>query len=267
LEYGIRLAYELEVKLKSIKYFEKLFFSPSFYHRIDQTLHPYMKILIIDDHPKIRENIAHFLTLNNIASDTAATGAIGLRKLQENSFDCVLLDMNMPLMNGREFLRSFRNTDTNTPILVLTSDNQVGDIVTVLDLGADDYLTKPFSFEELLARIHALTRRRGGIVESTIAYGPYTINLRANTLMRGDVTIPLTHKEWLLFETLYHAKWKPLSKWELCSTIWGNDELLWESMSLEAHIYSLRKKIGSRTILTQRNIGYSLVIPYPMDHV
>ena len=141
-----------------------------------------MKILIIDDHPKIRENLSRFFTLQNISSDTAPTGEGGLAKIRENSFDLILLDMNMPIMGGRDFLRAFRAIDTTTPVLVLTSDNQVGDIVEVLDLGADDYLTKPFAFEELLARIHAMTRRRGSIIETTIKYGPYIINLRANTL-------------------------------------------------------------------------------------
>jgi DNA-binding response OmpR family regulator len=143
-----------------------------------------MKILIIDDHPKIRENLSRFFTLQSISSDTAPTGEIGLAKTRETAFDLILLDMNMPIMGGRAFLQAFRALDTTTPVLVLTSDNAIKDIVEVLDLGADDYLTKPFAFEELLARIHAITRRRGSIVEATSQYGPYTINLRANTLSR-----------------------------------------------------------------------------------
>jgi DNA-binding response OmpR family regulator len=224
-----------------------------------------MKILIIDDHPKIRENLSRFFTLQSISSDTAPTGEIGLAKTKDVVFDLILLDMNMPIMGGRAFLQAFRALDTTTPVLVLTSDNAIKDIVEVLDLGADDYLTKPFAFEELLARIHAITRRRGSIVEATSQYGPYTINLRANTLSRWGDTIALTHKEWLVFEALFQAHGKPLSKGELCTTVWGESELLWESMSLEAHIYSLRKKIGVKAISTQRNIGYSLVIPYPTN--
>jgi two-component system, OmpR family, response regulator len=184
LEYEDRLSYQLKLKLKLIENLKKLLSSLTVCHRIIQMLLQYMKILIIDDHPKIRENLSRFFTLQSISSDTAPTGEIGLAKTKETAFDLILLDMNMPIMGGRAFLQAFRTLDITTPVLVLTSDNTVKDIVEVLDLGADDYLTKPFAFEELLARIHAITRRRGSIVEATSQYGPYTINLRANTLSR-----------------------------------------------------------------------------------
>ena len=221
-----------------------------------------MKILIIDDHPKIRENIKKFLALSGYASDSARIGTEGLDLLRTNTYDAIILDMNMPIMGGREFLQVFRMTDSTTPIIALTSDSMTEDKVEVLGLGADDYLTKPFSLEELLARIQAITRRKGSITAKVINYGPYLIDLSNNHILYENKKVDLTHKEWLIFATLFEELGRPRSKSELTTIVWGDSEENWTSMTLEAHIYSLRKKLDRGVIVTQRNIGYSIPITF-----
>ncbi len=121
---------------------------------------PSMKVLVVDDHPKIRESIGRFLHLERIESEEARTGLEALEKIRLSQYDLCILDIHMPIMDGREFLRVLRRENTTLKILALTADSRTEDIVEVLDLGADDYLRKPFSFDELLARIRALTRRQ-----------------------------------------------------------------------------------------------------------
>ena len=217
-----------------------------------------MKILIIDDHPKIRENIKKYLALSGYATDCSHIGTEGLDLLQTNTYDAIILDMNMPIMGGREFLQIFRLIDHTTPVIALTSDSMTQDKVKVLGLGADDYLTKPFSLEELLARIQAITRRKGSITAEVVKYGPYIVDLSNNHILHEDQKIDLTHKEWLIFATLFENLGRPRSKSELTNIVWGDSEENWTSMTLEAHIYSLRKKLGRGVIVTKRNVGYSI---------
>ena len=136
-----------------------------------------MKILIVDDHPKIRESLKKFFHLERIESEEARTGQEALDKIRSSCYDLCILDMNMPIMSGREFLKIIRQKRTPLKVLVLTADSRTEDTVEALNLGADDYLRKPFSFDELLARVRALTRRHEQVTLEIEEYGPYLIDL------------------------------------------------------------------------------------------
>ena len=136
-----------------------------------------MRILIVDDHPKIRANIRSFLRLASIDSDEAVTGKEALEKCQLYPYAVIVLDINMPIMDGRTFLKILRESGDDTPVLALTSDTLLSDKVRVFDLGADDYLTKPFESAELVARIRSLARRSEKPLDNQRSVGDCTIDM------------------------------------------------------------------------------------------
>lgn len=221
-----------------------------------------MNILIIDDEPELLDRLSRLLEKECYTVTTSGDGRAGLLKLLDDSYDLVLLDIMLPYMNGLDILKEIRSNRIETAVLMLTAKGDIDDKVIGLNLGADDYLAKPFSIAELLARIRALLRR------STTA--PPIIeaeHIRLNTISRevhsAGTLLALTTKEFAILEFLLHNKGRAVSKFTLAEHVWG-DAFDPFSMSnfIDVHMKNLRKKIGTeqhpRLIQTIRGFGYRI---------
>ncbi|MDD3145006.1 MAG: response regulator transcription factor [Candidatus Gracilibacteria bacterium] len=217
-----------------------------------------MKILIIEDHPKIRENISKFLKISGYLSETAINGFEALEKVKHNHYDVIILDINMPIMDGREFMKNIKKLEIKIPIIALTSNSMLDDKVEMFDLGVDDYLTKPFELKELELRIKAVGKRKNMEIQELITIGNIEINLSKHKIFSKEVEIELSNKEYLIIEFLSINKGFPKSKIQILEHVWGEQEenLNLSSVTLEAHISVIRKKIGKDFIKTIKGVGY-----------
>jgi two-component system response regulator MprA len=218
-------------------------------------------ILIVEDDPAVRESLERALGFEGYAIDTARDGGLALTALRETSYDVIVLDVMMPHVDGIEVCKRLRSSGDRTPILMLTAKVAVGDRVEGLDAGADDYLTKPFALDELLARIRALLRRSEGDVSAVLRFDDMTIDLGARTVHRGDDPIDLTKTEFDLLELLARAPGIVLDRDTIYEEIWGID-FITSSNSLDVYIGYLRRKLEdggrSRLVHTVRGVGYVL---------
>ena len=216
-----------------------------------------MRVLVIEDEPNIRRLLREILEESGYSVDTAADGAEGLSKATIWPYDAVILDLLLPRMDGWDVLEQLRQTH-KTPVLILSARDALSDRVLGLDLGADDYLVKPFERAELLARLRALIRRSAGQTQTNLSVGDLTVDLRSRCVRRGEIVLDLTAREFALLEYLVLHRGRVVSRSEIY------DHLLDESdtgvsNSLEVHISNLRKKLCSDVIETRRGQGY--VIP------
>ncbi len=217
-----------------------------------------MKILIIDDHPKLRENLKKIFELEKYTAETALHWAEWLEKVRTGKYDCVILDMNMPIMNGAEFLKQLRKIDAELPVIVLTSNSLLTDKVGAFDIWADDYLTKPFEIEELLARARAIIRRKWKVITELVQISDIEIDLSHGKVYVSWKEIELSAKEYKIIAYLVQNRGYPKTKEEILEAVWWEKEenLPLSSTTLEAHISGVRKKLGKEFIITNRNIGY-----------
>lgn len=217
-----------------------------------------MKILIIEDHPKLRENISKYLKANSYLPESAFNWKEALEKISYSKYDLIVLDVNMPIMNGREFMKKFREKDKKTPVIALTSNSMLDDKVEMFDLWVDDYLTKPFELKELEIRIRALLWRKEKVIDDIFKIWDITINYSQKKVYKKDSQVDLSNKEYLIIEHLTKNKWYPKTKIQILEHVWWEQEenLELSSTTLEAHISSIRKKIGNDFIKTIRWIGY-----------
>jgi two-component system response regulator MprA len=222
------------------------------------------EVLVIDDDEKITSLLRRSLAFDGYKVRTANNGKEGLDKMLEKEPDLVILDVMMPQLDGWEVCRRIRESGSKVPILMLTAKDEVADRVKGLDLGADDYLVKPFALEELLARVRALLRRKGGQAEpesERLVYDGLVMDLDARDVYRGERKIELTAKEFeLLHLFMLHPK-RVLSRDLIMDKIWGYD-FSGESNVLEVYIATLRQKLEEggepRLIHTVRGAGYVL---------
>ncbi len=222
------------------------------------------EVLVIDDDEKITSLLRRSLAFDGYKVRTANNGKEGLDKMLEKEPDLVILDVMMPQLDGWEVCRRIRESGSKVPILMLTAKDEVADRVKGLDLGADDYLVKPFALEELLARVRALLRRKGGQAEpesERLVYDGLVMDLDAREVYRGERKIELTAKEFeLLHLFMLHPK-RVLSRDLIMDKIWGYD-FSGESNVLEVYIATLRQKLEEggepRLIHTVRGAGYVL---------
>lgn len=218
-------------------------------------------ILIVEDDPAVRESLERALGFEGYLIETARDGGIALTTLRDGSFDVIVLDVMMPHVDGIEVCRRLRSSGDRTPILMLTAKVAVGDRVEGLDAGADDYLTKPFALDELLARIRALLRRSEGDVSQVVRFDDMVIDIGARTVHRGDDPIDLTKTEFDLLELLARAPGIVLDRDTIYEEIWGID-FITSSNSLDVYVGYLRRKTEeggrSRLIHTVRGVGYVL---------
>ena len=217
-----------------------------------------MKILIIEDHPKIRENISKYLKIVWYVAETAINWLEAIEKLRYNLYDVIILDINMPIMNGREFILKLRKQGNNIPVIVLTSNSMLEDKVEMFDLGVDDYITKPFELKELELRIKSISRRKNMEVQELINIWEIEINLSKHKVFLKKEEIELSNKEYLIVEFLSINRWYPKSKVQILEHVWWEQEenLNLSSVTLEAHISVIRKKISKTFIKTIKWVGY-----------
>lgn len=223
-----------------------------------------MRLLLIEDELHLAEAISQILKKNNYTVDMVHDGEAGYDYGMSNIYDMILLDIMLPKMNGIEVLKALRKAGVTIPILMLTAKGEIGDRVTGLDSGADDYLPKPFATEELLARIRALFRRKGDIQTSIeMAIGDITLNPSTLILAKDSHTIKLTLKESELLEYLILRKGLIASKELIIDKLWGYDSEA-EHNNVEVYISFLRKKLSflksNVSITTTRGVGYALEV-------
>lgn len=214
-------------------------------------------LLVVDDDPSLRQLLNWQLTAAGYRVVEAVDGANGLELFDQHKPDLVLLDIMMPMMDGWEVLREMR-TRSDVPVLMLTALSNENDQVAGLDGGADDYVVKPFTLRQLLARIRALLRRAGQTVES-LECGPLTLNFSAFEVSLAGHVLPLTRREFELLEVLARHPGRTFSRAELLARCWGPEHDGVDRV-VDVHMASLRRKLGRQRKLigTVRGIGYRL---------
>jgi DNA-binding response OmpR family regulator len=220
------------------------------------------KILIIEDEPKIAGAIARGLKSEKFIAEVYEDGETGLAAALGDEYDVMIFDRMLPGVEGTEITRRLRAAGIKTPILLLTAKSQVRDRVEGLDAGADDYLVKPFSFEELLARIRALLRRPTDVTDNLLRVGDLTLDTVTYDVRRGKKRIKLTSTEFSLLEYLMRNAGRILSKDKIIGHVWDFDSDILPN-TVEAYIGSLRRKVdkpfrGQPLIHTLRGFGYKI---------
>lgn len=220
-----------------------------------------MKLLVVDDDQSLLEQVRQILIGLRYIVETAANGEETLDKLLDTPFDAIILDIMMPKMDGLTVLEQVRKTGIDVPVLMLTAKGDVADRIKGLDLGADDYLAKPFSLDELLARLRALLRRAGGQCESVLQAQDLQLDTKSRKVTRSGNPIELTPREFSILEFLLHNKGRAVSRFSLAEHVWGDDfDPFTMSNFMDVHIKNLRKKIGDSggggIIRTIRGVGY-----------
>lgn len=214
-----------------------------------------MRILLIEDDRMIGESLLHALKSSGYAVDWARDGDMGEESLKTASYNLVLLDLGLPKQSGLDVLKSMRAGGNKTPVLILTARDRVADRVSGLDLGADDYLIKPFALEELEARIRVLLRRNAGLAEAIIRARDASLNMLTKELTYAGKTLVLSAREYALMLALMEIPGKVLSRADLEERLYGwNEEV--SSNAVEVQIHNLRKKLGPDLIHNIRGIGY-----------
>lgn len=220
-----------------------------------------MRILIIEDEENLANAIAHLLTGQKYQAEAVHDGQDGLDYGMSGQYDLIILDIMLPRLNGFQVAARLREAGIDTPILMLTARDEVSDRVRGLDSGADDYLTKPFASEELLARVRAMTRRQGKVVLNELVFGDLTLTLDNSVLACGKKSIHLSFKEFEVLKILMGNPRQIVPKESLIVRVWGVESEAVDN-NLEAYISFLRKKLfylGSRVqIVSQRRLGYQL---------
>lgn len=220
-------------------------------------------ILVIEDEERISDFLVRGLTEEGYRVELCADGRSAEIALESGNWDLVLLDWWLPGEDGIEVLRKFRRKNRNTPVLFLTARDAVAQRVEGLDAGADDYLTKPFSFEELLARMRSLLRRRDQASGLELEYRDIRADLSSQKATRAGVTLELTAKEFLLLVLFLRRPGTVYSRTRIYESVWG-EQFDGISNTLEVHIKELRRKLeelGPRVIQTRRGQGYILEAP------
>lgn len=220
-----------------------------------------MRILIVEDEEHLAEALAQILLEAHYAVEVVHDGQDGLDYALSGNFDVIILDVLLPGKTGFEVVRELRKQHVATPVLLLTALDEVGNKVEGLDCGADDYMTKPFSPEELLARVRALSRRQGEVAVEQLTFGDLSLSLSNYTLARGAKSVRLGYKEFEVLRILMSNPTSVVPKETLLVKVWGSESGA-EDNNVEAYISFLRKKffyLGSRVnIGTVRRVGYRL---------
>lgn len=221
-----------------------------------------MKVLIIEDEPKVASFIQKGLEVNSFKTEIASDGTTGLKKALSKTFEAIVLDLNLPGINGLEVCRKIREKNAKVPVLMLTAMGTTSDKVTGFNIGADDYLVKPFEFDELLVRLRALIKRNNSeALVRTLAIADLEMDLDSKTVKRAGKRIDLTAKEFLLLEYLMRNQGKVLSKSDIAEKIW---DITFDTGTniIELYIFYLRKKIdkdfSTKLIHTHVGMGYVL---------
>lgn len=218
-----------------------------------------MRLLIAEDEKSLNKTLSERLTRTGYTVDSCFDGEEALYYIENTHYDGVILDVMMPKMNGFEVLRSMREKKILTPVLMLTAKDAEEDVIQGLDTGANDYLTKPFSFGVLCARIRAMLRVKENVTGSVLELADLRLDTAARTVRRGDKTIELSSKEYAVLEYLMRNKGIVISKEKIEENIW-NYEYEGTSDVIKVYIHHLRKKIDDgcekKLLHTIKNVGY-----------
>jgi DNA-binding response OmpR family regulator len=218
------------------------------------------RILIIEDDPALLRGLADTFTTKGCEVLTAADGETGLRLALSSQPDLVLLDIMLPKVNGYEICRAMREHAMDTPVIMLTAKSQEEDVVLGLNLGADDYVAKPFRRQELVARVNAFLRRQRGVRQSVCLFGPFKLDLAAHKLFRDGREVELTAKEFRLLDHFARNAGRALTRTDILNAVWGN-EVFVTPRSIDRCVTTLRSKIEADPhnpafIQTVRDVGY-----------
>ncbi|MGA8441207.1 MAG: response regulator transcription factor [Candidatus Sulfotelmatobacter sp.] len=220
-----------------------------------------MKLLVVEDEPRMLELLRRGLTEEGHNVVCAVDGSEGWELARAYEFDAVVLDIMLPKMNGFELAKKLRQEQIATPVLMLTAKDSVPDVVRGLDAGADDYLTKPFSFSELLARLRAVQRRATSRSHNRVQVGDLILDPESRDVSRAGVSISLTRTEYSLLERLIYRAGKVVPRRTLIESVWGFDREI-EENTLDAFVRLLRQKVDRegmpKLILTVRGVGYMI---------
>jgi two-component system, OmpR family, response regulator len=213
-----------------------------------------MRVLIVEDEPDLSRVVRQALTESGFSVDSAADGEEGLWKAQSTDYDAIILDLMLPRMHGGEVLSQLRTSKT-TPVLVLTARDAPTDKVANLNLGADDYLTKPFDLDELIARVRALIRRSTNHPAPVLRVGDVELDTSARVVRKQGQHVDLAVKEYAILELLMMHKEKLVSRTMIYEHVYGEDDGTLSNV-VDVYICNLRKKLGSDLITTRRGEGY-----------
>lgn len=217
-----------------------------------------MKLLLAEDDPMIGASVEQGMRRAGFAVDWCRDGRAAELALETGAYALLLLDLGLPKQDGLELLRKLRRTGTDIPVLIVTARDAVGDRVAGLNLGADDYLIKPFDLDELEARARALIRRRAGRTLPVLSLGVLVLDPVSHEVTLGGQRLSLSQREFTLLELLMEQPNKVYSREDLEERMYGWDEEI-SSNAVEVHIHNLRRKLGKNWIRNVRGVGYKIV--------
>lgn len=221
-----------------------------------------MRVLIVEDDPRIADDIKAALDAVGYSCDQVADGEDAWFRGDTESYDLIVLDLGLPKMDGLAVLKRWRSAGRRMPVLILTARGAWPERVEGIDAGADDYLTKPFRMEELLARARALIRRSSGLADAIIEAGGLSLDTRQMRISAGGVPVQVSPLEYRLVSYLMHHKGRVVPAGEIIEHLYGDDDSR-DANALEALIMRLRKKLGSGAIETRRGFGYLIADDAP----
>jgi len=220
-----------------------------------------MRVLVVEDEVRLAEALGQIMKENKYAVDVVNDGEAGFDNAMSGIYDVIVLDVMLPKMNGFDVVRQMRKEKNQTPVILLTAKDEIADKVRGLDCGADDYLTKPFAPDELLARIRALSRRQGEVVVDEMAFADVKLNLASYTLQCGHKSVRLGLKEFEVMRIMLSNPKSIVPKEDILLKVWGSETDA-EDNNVEVYISFLRKKLiflnSTVNIATARKVGYYL---------
>ena len=214
-----------------------------------------MRVLLVEDEADLARGIARGLVDARCAVDIASDGEDALARATGGPYDVIVLDLMLPKMSGWSVLDALRQSGSRTPILILTARDAVADRVRGLNQGADDYLTKPFALEELVARLHALVRRAAPEPSPQIRLGRVRVDLAAQRVYRGQAEVAVTPREFDILAHLARRRGHVVSRTAISEHLYNDDSEVF-SNTIDVHVASLRRKLGPDVIRTRRGLGY-----------
>ena len=219
-----------------------------------------MFVVLVEDDPYIAQSICAALNFLNISVEHVSTASAADYFIRHSAVDLCLLDLGLPDQDGLDLLKKWRQDQIHTPVLVLTARIQTQQCIQALNVGADDYLIKPFELDELIARIHALTRRHRGFSSNILQFENLSLNRDTQEVFYQHQPVQLSRREYSLLETLMSHPNQVLKNEQLLDKLYGYQDSI-ESNALNVHIYHLRQKLHADLIQTIRGIGYMFKVP------